>query len=193
MNTGSGGMLKDIPMLPDGFADTAMQDAFCAGTICTVSLLYDHSGNGNHLPVAKKGLSDGGAYAAMDDFESAANKGMMTISGHKVYSLYMNAREGYRIMRVGTRMPIGNASQGIYMLADGTHSGTACCWDFGNVTTNPAVVRRHEHLVLRRRVLGQGRRQRPLDDGRLRGRRLVRWLQDWRSGLGRARTTPESR
>ena len=75
----------------------------------------------------------------MDDFESAANKGMMMIGGHKVYSLYMNAREGYRIMRVGTKMPTGSASQGIYMLADGTHSGTACCWDFGNVTTNPAA------------------------------------------------------
>ena len=34
-------------------------------------------------------------------------------------------------------MPTGSASQGIYELADGTHSGTACCWDFGNVTTNP--------------------------------------------------------
>jgi hypothetical protein len=137
MNTGSGGMLKDIPMLADGFADTAVQDAFCANTVCTVSLLYDHTGNGNHLPVAKKGLSAGGAYSAMDDFESAANKGMMMIKGHKVYSLYMNAREGYRIMRVGTKMPTGGQPQAIYMLADGTHSGSACCWDFGNVTTNP--------------------------------------------------------
>ena len=137
MNTGSGGTTKDIPMLADGFADTAMQDTFCAGTTCTVSLLYDHSGNANNLGVAKKGLSAGGAYSASDDFESAANKGMMMIGSHKVYSLYMNAREGYRIMRVGTKMPVGSASQGIYELADGTHSGTACCWDFGNVTTNP--------------------------------------------------------
>jgi hypothetical protein len=137
MNTGSGGTVKDIPMLPDGFADTATQDAFCSGTTCTVSLLYDHSGNGNTLSVAKKGLSAGGTYSASDDFESAANKGMMTIKGHKVYSLYMNAREGYRIMKVGNKMPVGSASQGIYELADGTHVGTACCWDFGNVTTNP--------------------------------------------------------
>ena len=62
---------------------------------------------------------------------------MMTIKGHKVYSLYMNAREGYRIMTKGKNVPTGSASQGIYELADGTHSGTACCWDFGNVTTNP--------------------------------------------------------
>ena len=136
MNTGSGGMLKDIPQLADGFADTATQDAFCT-TTCTVSLLYDHSGNGNNLGVAKKGLSAGGMYSASDDFESAANKGMMMIGGHKVYSLYMNAREGYRIMTKGKNVPTGSASQGIYELADGTHSGTQCCWDFGNVTTNP--------------------------------------------------------
>jgi hypothetical protein len=137
MNTGSGGTLKDIPQTADGFADTSVQDAFCSGTTCTVSLLYDHSGNGNNLPVAKKGLTAGGASAGLDDFESAANKGSMTIKGHKVYSLYMNAREGYRIMSKGKNVPTGSASQGIYELADGTHSGTACCWDFGNVTTNP--------------------------------------------------------
>ena len=55
MNTGSGGTMRDIPMLPDGFADTAMQDAFCAGTICTVSLLYDHSGNGKPPPGGEEG------------------------------------------------------------------------------------------------------------------------------------------
>src|SRR6185436_16380133 len=48
-----------------------------------------------------------------------------------------NAREGYRIMKVGNKMPVGSQSQGIYELADGTHSGATCCWDFGNVTTNP--------------------------------------------------------
>ena len=186
MNTGSGGTLKDIPMLADGFADTAMQDAFCANTICTVSLLYDHSGNGNTLPVAKKGLTNGGANAGMDDFESAANKGMMMIGGHKVYSLYMNAREGYRIMTKGKNVPTGSASQGIYELADGTHVGNAVLLGLRQRHHESPVVRRHEHLVLRHRVLGQGRRLRPVDDGRLRGRRLGRWFQDWRSRLGRA-------
>jgi non-reducing end alpha-L-arabinofuranosidase len=137
MNTGMGGLLRDIGMTADGFADTATQDTFCSGTICTVSLLYDHSGNGNHLPVAKRGRPEGGTFAAMDDFESAADKGTLMIGGRKVYSLYMNAREGYRLMSVGRNMPLGSASQGIYMLADGMHYGMACCWDFGNVTTDP--------------------------------------------------------
>ena len=55
-NTGSGGETHDIGQTTDGFADAAAVDAACAGTICTVSLLYDQSGKGNHLPVAKKGL-----------------------------------------------------------------------------------------------------------------------------------------
>ena len=34
-------------------------------------------------------------------------------------------------------MPIGDSDEGIYMLVDGTHFGTACCWDFGNVSPDP--------------------------------------------------------
>ena len=118
-----------------------MAEGVCSGTTCTVSILYDQSGNGNNLKSAPAGLSSGGTYAAMPDFESSATKGSMMIGGHKVYSLYMNAREGYRtaVGVKGKNMPIGNTPQGIYELADGTHSGTACCWDFGNVSTDPTV------------------------------------------------------
>jgi hypothetical protein len=49
----------------------------------------------------------------------------------------MEARQGYRQTKAGSGMATGNQPQGIYMLADGTRTGTACCWDFGNVTTNP--------------------------------------------------------
>ncbi len=136
-NTGSGGETHDIGMTADGFGDADAQDAVCAGTTCTISLLYDQSGRGSHLPVAKAGLSNGGATAAMDDFESIADDGELMVGGHRVYSLYMEARQGYRLPTVGDGMPRGSEAQGIYMLADGTHYGTACCWDFGNVTTNP--------------------------------------------------------
>jgi hypothetical protein len=139
MNTGSGGTTKDIGMTADGYADTATQDTFCGTSTCTFSLLYDQSGNGNNLKVAPAGSSNGGTYAAMADFESSATKGSMTVNGHKVYSLYMNAREGYRLTAVGKGMPTGAKAQGIYELADGTHVGTACCWDFGDVSTDPLV------------------------------------------------------
>lgn len=136
-NTGTGGTTKDIGAV-DGYADTATQDAFCTST-CTVSILYDQSGNKNDLTSAPKGLTNGGTYAATDDFESSATKGAVTAGGHKVYSLYMAAREGYRtaVNVKGKNMPLGNSDEGIYELADGTHYGTACCWDFGNVSPDP--------------------------------------------------------
>jgi hypothetical protein len=137
MNTGSGGATKDIGITADGFADTATQDTFCSGSVCTFSLLYDQSGNGNNLKVAPAGTTSGGTYSNMPDWESSATKDPRMISGHKVYALYMNAREGYRLTAVGKGMPTGAKAQGIYELADGTHSGTPCCWDFGDVSTDP--------------------------------------------------------
>jgi hypothetical protein len=137
MNTGSGGQTHDIGQTPNGFADADAQDAVCANTTCTVSLLYDQSGRGNHLPVAKAGLSNGGEWADEDDFETIADEEEITVGGNRVYTLAMEQRQGYRMNRAGDGVPRGTAAQGIYMLADGTNYGTACCWDFGNVSVNP--------------------------------------------------------
>jgi len=131
-NTGSGGETHDIGQTADGFADAAAVDAACAGTICTVSLLYDQSGKGSHLSVAKKGILAGGANAAMDDFESSATRESLTVGGHKVYSLYMEPRQGYRLARRGDGIPYREEPGGIYLLADGTHAGSGCCFDFGD-------------------------------------------------------------
>ena len=141
-NTGTGGTTKDIGMLADGYADTATQDAFCTST-CTVSKMYDQSGNNNDLVLGTKGsygcTSSPPDTACSTDYESSATKGAVTAGGHKVYSLYMNAHEGYRtpLNVKGKNVPTGNSAQGIYELADGTHTGGACCWDFGNVSPDP--------------------------------------------------------
>src|SRR5204863_4155642 len=97
----------------DGFAEASAVDAACGAGTCTVSLIYDQSGKANDLPVAKRGLTNGGMYAGMDDFETpiAANAKLM-VGGHSVYSLYMDARQGYRITRAGAGVPTGKASQG---------------------------------------------------------------------------------
>lgn len=155
-NTGSGGTLHDIGARSDGFADADAQDAVCASTICTISRLYDQSGNGNHLTVAKAGTTDGGQYAGTDDFESIANAGMLTIGGVRVYSLFMEARQGYRLAAVGAGMPQGTASQGVYMIADGTRTGTQCCWEFGNVTTDPMTYEGVTALFFGKGFWGQG-------------------------------------
>jgi hypothetical protein len=156
MNTGTGGMTMDIGMTADGFADSAAQDNFCAGTICTFSLLYDQSGNGNHLKVAPAGSPDAGTYAAQPDFESNATAGALTVGGHAVYSLYMAQREGYRLSAAGEGMPKGSAAQGIYMLADGTHAGSQCCWEFGNVSIDPLTFHGSNTLFLGQAFWGKG-------------------------------------
>ncbi len=133
MNTGSGGETQDVGMLPNGFADAASQDAFCGNETCTVSKLYDHSGKGNDLTVAPAGCYEG--TASEPDYESNATRKAITASGNNVYGLYMNAHEGYRNNN-GSGVPKGSDEQGIYEVADGTHAGSACCWDFGNASTN---------------------------------------------------------
>ena len=155
-NTGTGGTTHDIGMTADGFADTAAQDAVCTGTVCTVSKLYDQSGNGNDLIRAAKGLAGNGTRSGEDCYESSATKGTLTVAGHNVHSLYMAQYEGYRLTSVGKNMPRGTAAQGIYMLADGTRSGTACCWDFGNVTTDPTKYGVMNTLFLGTAYWGKG-------------------------------------
>jgi hypothetical protein len=140
-NTGTGGQTQDIGMLPNGFADAAAQQAFCLGQSCTFSVLYDQSGRGNDITVAKRGSygcdRNPPDTACTDDVESNAAAAALTVGGNDVYSLFMEPRQGYRQIIAGNGMPLGRAPQGIYMLADGTHAGGACCWDFGNVTTDP--------------------------------------------------------
>jgi hypothetical protein len=125
----AGGTTLDIG-LKDGFADSAAQDSFCGSDVCTVSRVYDQSGLKNDLTVAPPGCYTG--TASEPDSEGSATRKSFTLSGHKVYALYMNAHDGYRNNQC-TGMPTANTDQGIYIIADGTHSGSGCCWDFGNV------------------------------------------------------------
>jgi hypothetical protein len=134
---GSGGTTMDIGTIAGGYADSAAQDALCSGSTCTISKLYDQSGKGNDLVVAPAGCYTG--TASQPDNESDATKKSVTLNGHKVYALYMVPQDGYRNNKT-SGMPTGNMAQGIYMVADGTRTGTtagtACCWDFGNAKTN---------------------------------------------------------
>jgi non-reducing end alpha-L-arabinofuranosidase len=156
MNTGTGGQTHDIGMTADGFGDKAAHDAACAGSLCTISKLYDQSGRGNHLTVAKKGLPAGGDRADEDDWETVADDGPISVGGHDVYSLYMDQYQGYRQTVKGAGVPRGAEPQGIYMLADGTHVGTACCWDFGNVTETPTTYHEMNTLFFGTAYWGRG-------------------------------------
>jgi hypothetical protein len=141
----SDGQTKDIPQDEDGFADASVQDEFLGNSGGTVSKLYDQSGKGNDLTVAKKGCYSG--TASQDDRESDAKGRKVLVGGHNVYGLFMKQQEGYRSNQEGysgypdrvdpaNGMATGNKSQGIYEVCDGKRYGTACCWNFGNGSTN---------------------------------------------------------
>jgi hypothetical protein len=132
-NKGTGGTTTDIGIISGGYADAAAQDTACGSGACTVSKLYDQSGNGNDLIVAPAGTYTG--TASEPDWEADAKGSKITINGHAAYGLYIVAHDGYRNNKA-TKMPTGTAAQGIYEVVDGTRAGCCCCFDFGNASTN---------------------------------------------------------
>jgi len=126
----SDGTVHDIPVGPDGFADASVQDAFCAGTSCTIAIIYDQSGKGNLLTKAPAG----GAKATPGN-EADATALPVTFSGHKVYGLHLVPGVGYRNDKaIGTA--IGDNPETIYMVVDGKYYNGGCCFDYGNAETN---------------------------------------------------------
>ncbi|HZL21275.1 MAG TPA: arabinofuranosidase catalytic domain-containing protein [Polyangia bacterium] len=134
----SDGMVKDIGVVsPGGLADTATQDTFCAGTTCTITMVYDQSGHGNFVEAETPDSTVGG-HTGMT--ASNATQEALTLGGHKVYSLYMKTSQAY--WRDGSKsgMPTGSAPQGIYMVTSGKHYGSGCCFDYGNGETGRMYV-----------------------------------------------------
>jgi hypothetical protein len=131
-NTGVGGQTQDIGLLPNGFADAAAQDAFCGNQSCTISVLYDQSGQGNNLTVAKAGCYEG--TASEDDYETSATDLRLNVGGNAVYGLFMRPHEGYR-NNGAVNTPEGQDPMGIYMVTAGSatrpNPPPACCWNFG--------------------------------------------------------------
>jgi hypothetical protein len=82
---------KDITVGPAGFANSSVQDAFCAGTTCTIPIIYDQSPNGNHLRVTwfAYWLQSGGNPAN-------ATAAKITVGGHSVYGIRSGTNVAYR-------------------------------------------------------------------------------------------------
>jgi formylglycine-generating enzyme required for sulfatase activity len=124
------GTTKDIPVAPGGFADHAVQDAFCGSTACTISIIYDQSGRGNHLTKAPPG----GAKATADN-EADAKVLPIMVGGYNVYGEHNPPGVGYRNdTAVGTAT--GDDPETIYMVTSGDHYNSGCCFDYGNAETN---------------------------------------------------------
>ena len=125
---------KDVPVLSaGGFVDISVQDSFCAGTTCTISIIYDQSANHNNLAKSPTALwlPNGGN-------EANAADGKIMVSGHVAHGIYVDNPKlnvGYR-NNATKGLATGDAPEAMYMVIDGTRYSTICCFDYGNVETD---------------------------------------------------------
>ena len=116
----------------------AAQDSFCAGTTCVITTVYDQSGKGNDLLQAPPGLFVGPAKGGFNTLP-IADMAPITISGHKAYGVYIMPGMGLRNNNA-TGLAINDEPQGIYMVFDGKHFDSGCCFNYGNTSTNSRAV-----------------------------------------------------
>ncbi|GAP92955.1 putative glycoside hydrolase family 54 protein [Rosellinia necatrix] len=133
---GSDSATIDIkPLSAGGVSNAAAQDTFCSGTTCLISIIYDQSGQGNHLTQAPPGGAASGPEAGGYDSLSSAIGAPVTLNGKKAYGVFIPPKTGYR-----NNSPRGTATEdgaeGIYAVFDGTHYNNGCCFDYGNAETN---------------------------------------------------------
>jgi len=127
------GDTKDILALgPGGAADGAAQDAFCTGTTCVITVVYDQSGKGNDLWYQGSTMVPGSTSSS----PSKATSESLTVGGHKVYSLYINPGNSYWVDASKSGIPLGSEPEGMYMVTSGKHYNGGCCFDYGNSETD---------------------------------------------------------
>jgi non-reducing end alpha-L-arabinofuranosidase len=122
---------KDIGVLAaGGFANGATQDTFCAGTTCTITIIYDQSSQGNHLTPGPAGQHGTGA-----DKPANATDLQTTASGHEVYGVRIRVGMGYR-NDTATGTATGDEAETEYMVSSQNDLVDGCCYDYGNAETN---------------------------------------------------------
>jgi len=124
----TGGTTKDITAAsPGGPADGAAQDAFCSGSTCVITVIYDQSGKGNDLWYQGSDSPVGGK-----DKPASATGESVKLGGNKVYSLYINPGNSYWVNGAKSGIPLGAAPEGMYMVTSAKHYNSGCCFDYGN-------------------------------------------------------------
>jgi non-reducing end alpha-L-arabinofuranosidase len=124
----------------DGYADAAAQDQFCASG-CTISIIYDQSGRGNHVAPAPVGSAK-----PTPGNPAIAGTLPVKINGRSVYGILFRPGQGYRascndckfpeVFPAG--LPVGDEPQTVYMISSQHDLINGCCFDYGNaeVTAN---------------------------------------------------------
>lgn len=135
---------KDIKLLEaGGYVDASIQDNFCtvAGE-CRISIIYDQSGNANHLTKAPAGSP---VYGLYNDSEAVADALPIWIAGRKAYGVHVTpggwttpGQVGYR--NTNTHGVVqGDNPESMYMVTDGTYVNGACCFNFGNTEMSSTI------------------------------------------------------
>ncbi|MBQ1062495.1 ricin-type beta-trefoil lectin domain protein [Micromonospora sp. WMMC264] len=114
-----------------GYADAAAQDAFCSGTSCVITAVFDQSGRGNDLWYQGSAQVPGSTSSRPANATSES----LTVGGARAYSLYINPGNSYWRDGHLTGVPTGSAPEGMYMVTSGTHVNSGCCFDYGNSET----------------------------------------------------------
>src|SRR4051794_1928415 len=128
----SDGAVKDIGVIadPGGFADAGAQDAFCAHTVCWITVLYDQSPMHNDLTQAPRGGFSGPGLGGFNNLP-IADMAPITIRGHKAYGVFIEPGMGLR-----NNNPVGTAvddqPEDQYWVINGRHYNGGCCFDYGN-------------------------------------------------------------
>ena len=128
----SDGAVKDIPVeKAGGYVNAAVQDEFCSGTTCTVSVIYDQTSYRNDLKKSPKTtFIDVGV-------EADADKVTITIAGHKAHGIYTSPWSKIAYRNNETKgVATGDEAEDMYMVVDGKHYNDKCCYDYGNAETN---------------------------------------------------------
>ena len=111
---------------PGGFADAAVQEAFCINTNCTVTRIFDQSPRSNHL-----GRAPWGGASKHAEHGVNASKHKLNVGGHPVYGALFEGGMGYRCDSTWG-VATGNDPETMYMVAAGKHYNDGCCFDYGS-------------------------------------------------------------
>ena len=125
---------QNIGVLPDGYADAAAQDRFCANTACIITKIYDQSPKHNDLAISRGGRYKGPGPNG-SDLGAAADALPITAGGHQVYGVSISPGMGYRNNRT-SGVAINGKPEAMYMVSSGTHFNSGCCFDYGNAETS---------------------------------------------------------
>ena len=126
------GVIQPVASASDegGYANAAAQDTFCANTYCWISKIYDQSPKHNDLTQAPRGGFSGPAMGGSNNLP-IADMAPITISGHKVYGVFIAPGMGLRQNDVkGTA--VDDLAEGQYWVINGLHFNSGCCFDYGN-------------------------------------------------------------